>query len=1484
MAVTSDERCTHVRGLLRYAFAHLPCERALELMLWSLGMQPPEASFEEIKRYAPPPSVCGLVWKHGATAYKCRECESDPTCAVCVQCFVEADHTGHDYYMVTTGGGCCDCGDPAAWNSKGFCKRHKGPTDDPSLYLPPRLKPTIAAALTEVVVRLAHLLAPTQEAAAAAPVPSAEDAAAAAMITERIRGLCKDLGDGVTRAVSRAFCESDSDTSPSPLSALVRADLHYPQAARTALHALYFLLLSDQVFKEALARRMIEHYSVVYAEYAAGLRGEDEEQEDDGCGVLSFSVQLFTVRGLTHCLVDSAALLETLTGSALACLAPAVRMPDGPLDLAHDVIKRRHYWRVFHDLRYVLQQADCAAALLFDEARAGARAAFLRLASIIQGIDAAPRELVTHVPFASSTWTYAFQIVTFDFMPAAALLLPGLHAGTQAQALAACGAAVSALRSWLDRVLVPPQVGDDVCVFDPLRDPFTFHLPLHRTLAILVRGAHTHQGLGITDLLGCGGDDFPLRLAEHPLRILVLLSQIRCGMWARNGEGVQQQAHFYRASINSYELCLSSDLFCLQVAALLCPASRVVSSFLRCFALSACIAVHGQKRASPSAPGLEDSERRLRLVEDCLWWLLAAACERDTCDCMTDVLRLRRCIVHALCVADLTYSQAAKAAPNALAKHPKYDEVLHEVSNVIPATGMEPEKYQLKPECWAEYDPYYTRYHPADAARSEERYFQQADARRRAAGGGGVGQRQRTPPAPRPGPAPAGSPFAALPRLLHTHLLHSLAWVVLYNAARGAVGEVSERLVVLVIHYLTLAAETHELRDRSEKTDTPGLHVGLAGLHFPSGSDLAANTRAELSPPGVDFTPEPASVLSLLVELSCSTRFAEQAVAAAAAALAIGRLDPVCKAYVDARLGASGAQRTAEGRTRRLADSRRKQQEIMRKFAAQQREFARLHASGEDAAAPATAAEAAAASDTAEYTVTDTDYVCVMCREHVMGPATSPQKPVGFIAYAQRTSLLAVAGAVAAGAPPETPAEDNEAAAAERELLRPVDGPAAGIFVTCCSHAIHVDCYASYFDSLVTRQANREEFEGRLFVDLRYGEFCCPACRRIANCILPLTTDDGNGDAGVAEKEKGRQTQQREQEHQPQQPQPQQPQLEQRGAETERLRFARAASAAAQRFYAVQHRTPGRALAPAPYVASALATTVAVHELRSRDSSGPDARVCAQLHSLFRLACAGASGYSVDRKNELLSLLSTARSPCAFSALAQAACQIGYADPARLRAIAASCFARARCQRVFLRRAALLWHIAFASLAGPPPNLDDCAAAASRLGLGCLSPADRTLPAFALVPLPEQYITLFQQCTDAPCACCGVAPARDPALCLVCGAVLCARARAAAAVELPGLPGECSAHAASRCLCGVGVFLLVRHAEVIILLPYRGSGCRWGSMYVDEHKEPDLGLKRGRPLFLDEGRYEQLRALVLAHDAENLCSQHHSPFVRWLDF
>ncbi|EAR98722.2 N-recognin zinc finger protein (macronuclear) [Tetrahymena thermophila SB210] len=69
---------------------------------------------------------CGKILKINDVGYKCYDCEMDPTCIICKECFEKGDHRGHRTVVQKGCQGCCDCGDIEAWKKEGFCSDHKG--------------------------------------------------------------------------------------------------------------------------------------------------------------------------------------------------------------------------------------------------------------------------------------------------------------------------------------------------------------------------------------------------------------------------------------------------------------------------------------------------------------------------------------------------------------------------------------------------------------------------------------------------------------------------------------------------------------------------------------------------------------------------------------------------------------------------------------------------------------------------------------------------------------------------------------------------------------------------------------------------------------------------------------------------------------------------------------------------------------------------------------------------------------------------------------------------------------------------------------------------------------------------------------------------------------------------------------------------------------------------------------------------------------
>ena len=83
---------------------------------------------------------CQVSWSGIKTlAVKCRTCsndcerDEDRKGLLCLSCYLNGSHEGHDVQLVyTTSGNCC-CGDPYFLKQTGFCSKHSMPDEHPEL-------------------------------------------------------------------------------------------------------------------------------------------------------------------------------------------------------------------------------------------------------------------------------------------------------------------------------------------------------------------------------------------------------------------------------------------------------------------------------------------------------------------------------------------------------------------------------------------------------------------------------------------------------------------------------------------------------------------------------------------------------------------------------------------------------------------------------------------------------------------------------------------------------------------------------------------------------------------------------------------------------------------------------------------------------------------------------------------------------------------------------------------------------------------------------------------------------------------------------------------------------------------------------------------------------------------------------------------------------------------------------------------------------
>ncbi|OEL13726.1 E3 ubiquitin-protein ligase PRT6 [Dichanthelium oligosanthes] len=358
---------------------------SLSWLQWLMFNYEPEAMLDDLERSsAGERAVCGSVWGQSDLAYRCRTCENDPTCAICVPCFQNGNHKDHDYSIMYTGGGCCDCGDATAWKREGFCTKHKGAEQIKPL--PEELARSVGPVLDVLLQFWKERICLVE------PPPVKGDGSS----------LCKRVAEELTMSIANMMLEfctcSESLLSflslrirecQDLLDALIRLERLLDKKVAKKLHELLLKLISDPAFKYEFAKVFIRYYPVTFGEV---IKGCNDSLLEEYPLMPTFSVQIFTVSTLTPRLVREVNLLGVLFG----CLTDLFRSCIG-----EDGRLQTNKWgnlfeasiRLLDDTRYVLSHDEVSKYVAYE--RPDLTRSWIKLLSLVQGMD--PQKRVTSI-------------------------------------------------------------------------------------------------------------------------------------------------------------------------------------------------------------------------------------------------------------------------------------------------------------------------------------------------------------------------------------------------------------------------------------------------------------------------------------------------------------------------------------------------------------------------------------------------------------------------------------------------------------------------------------------------------------------------------------------------------------------------------------------------------------------------------------------------------------------------------------------------------------------------------------------------------------------------------------------------------------------------------------------------------------------------------------------------------------------------------
>lgn len=790
--------------------------------------------FTNIVRQYDNASMCGLVWTANFVAYRCRTCGISPCMSLCLECFQKGNHINHDFNMFRSqAGGACDCGDTNVMKEMGFCSRHGPQAQANKPNAPTDLLNVAEAMMPRIFLRLIQYFRDSSVAEIhSAAVQDAElfltmllefSSLGAAMRKVMANTLTnpqiyKNLtqvtsGSSTYQQTSNKLYEVALDTllNPDPPEefkdcvALQKRLVHrcfleelmfwnikfeFPQK----MVCLLLNLLPEPEYKEALTQALVLHYSRISLMLE---RSSDPDSMSNR--VVHMSVQLFSNQQLAMSMADNLDLLHVMTFTLKYMMSKLIiqntlHEPEKNYHFVVDcgvaVMKEHCYWPLVSDLNNVLSHRSVALKFMGDDSLLEMWFVFL---SMFQGMNVNQREMTQHIEFEPNTYYAAFSAeLEACAYPMWALLSHLREESTLQYSKRVIASCLAALQEWLDAINFRHPIEKD-------KYQVSFHLSLHRYLAVFMCQAIRRQGMALRDVLP--PSDVLQLIMFHPLRVQAAFYEIVIGLWVRNGLQIKGQAMTY-IQCNFCNSMVDADLYLLQVCATQLQPETFLTTVLDQFHMKDWLSL-----TNFTSQNLLDIELETPMLESCLLFLATLVSIRNYLgDSEASISELEMGTL--LCMGDKTHSQLIELMPEKCYPFPQsrdFESILAEVAdykapNFESSGNMQQGMYRPKGWIWDQlYNPIHVllrAVHRRDFQNSMDRFTEYVQQTGKFKGSGSP-----WPPFRMPGKC---HPAYEDPRkVLQSRVFHAFAFIILQHAVNGR--DVSDHVIALTLYLLEMA-------------------------------------------------------------------------------------------------------------------------------------------------------------------------------------------------------------------------------------------------------------------------------------------------------------------------------------------------------------------------------------------------------------------------------------------------------------------------------------------------------------------------------------------------------------------------------------------------------------------------------------------------------------------------------------------------------
>ncbi|KAI8645793.1 hypothetical protein BD408DRAFT_480312 [Parasitella parasitica] len=931
-------------------------------------------------------------------------------------------------------------------------------------------------------------------------------------------------------------------------------DLKLWKEVRISLRELYIAsLASNPRFKKILGKRLARNY----ARLAESFLLRDREPENS---IILFSVQLLTVPTVSDLLVHNyyffGLICSTLTAffltDELRLFLPSKRSKHpSRINCESRAFRTRRYFNAFHDLRYIMNVNMIKGVLAQDPLYL---CQYLDLISLFQGMNAQVCQKDTHVEYESEIWVNAFN-VTLQIAKCCRQfsdcfnMLPKTTAqdkvNTAITIVRAISRVLKTIMEWglfedgriAVATLIPPKIVGaaaqsfhhvklryvepyEVVRYNVTTQPVSFHHPLHWLLSGLLEHAHLltddvlreagwEGGFKQIIYLFNEGKASPfsclLAILDYPIRTIVFSSQIRAGVWVRNGYGIRNQAHHYR-DISLRENTYDADVFLLQLGFVTMIPNRFLVSLMDRFDLIGWFL--GRK-----AHACYDASQTVFMVEELLNLMIVVVCERANLSGMSIEDKIKREIIHSLCLGSSAYSDLTKRIPERITEHPEFDRILASVASYKQPYGVNDHgMYELKDEYFANVDTYFWHF----SRNNREEAESILKARWKKANPGARDEDffilpQNIPIAP--------GPFRYLGNFLQSTAFVQMVSFGLWNVYTGD-NHKSDTILDQIMYLILLALQDQNSEDVANYGQGK-FYDHVCSLTFDvDGHQLLGGTS----------TGRYMSLFDIMTVLYSQEQYSEvtsrfnwifEQLRTKGVSNTRSRVEEWKMQYA-ARMQENalkqGTGELSEAEKKKLAAQER-QRKIMAQFAQAQTQFMEQNEFLYEEEEEDTFVDAPESLDADEENRTDPENIhqfcsypvgtCIVCQED----ANDRSLPYGLLGLIQTSNIMR-----------ETPMDDTfifndiynmganlDVEWQDRQSLDddtpsipgfPAQLHKTGLYTSSCGHFMHIKCFEVYCASIDSRhsaQLTRNHPENR-----SRKEFMCPLCKSLGNTLLPV--------------------------------------------------------------------------------------------------------------------------------------------------------------------------------------------------------------------------------------------------------------------------------------------------------------------------------------------------------------------------------------------